>query len=347
MDLTTFKKTSLLAQLVFWGLYFFVVFKLLELNTLNRTSLVLKSIYIVLSYAGISYLNALVLIPKFFSRKKYIHYLFWIILIIVLTPLFYLKFVNIIEISLAIPQESNNSIAYLTRLKFTRILIGVLFFIFISTVIRLIFDFSKNERLKLKIEKERLLIETKYLRSQMNPHFFLNSLNNLQAIIRIYPQKAEKYINTLAEMMRYVTYESKNNKVSLSRDIEYIRNYIYFQKIKDQDITVNLKVKIENDKVTIEPMLLMPFIENAFKYGVVEDAKQNPIIIDITQETNCIHFRCENRINTHVVSNTDPSYSGLGIVNVQDRLKVTYPNKHDFFIEKNKLDFIVDVRLYM
>lgn len=347
MNLTTYKKTSLITQIVFWGLYFFVVFKLLELNNQNRVGILLKSIYLVLSYAGICYLNALVLIPKLFSKKKNLLYAFCILVIIVSTPLLYIKAVNLIEGGLGIPQQPKSTISYITRLKFTRTLIGTLFFIFLSTIIRLVIDFTKKERQKLKIEKERLHIESMYLRSQLNPHFFLNSLNNLQAIIRISPQKSEKYINTLAEMMRYVTYESKNSKVSLKSELQYIKNYIYFQKMKDDDIAVNLNVKIEDDKSIIEPMLLMPFIENAFKYGVVEDAKHNPIIINISQQADCIHFRCENRINRHLLSNTDPSYSGLGIANVQDRLKVTYPKKHDLVIEKTQSDFIVDLKLYI
>lgn len=147
------------------------------------------------------------------------------------------------------------------------------------------------------MEKERLLIETRYLRSQMNPHFFLNALNNLQYINRFLPQEADKYINTLAEMMRYVTYDCRENQVPLAREITYIRHYIYFQQVKDEEIKVEFQVKVRDEQRLIEPMLLMPFVENAFKYALPEGDDGSIIKISIEQDEQGLCFTCENSIN--------------------------------------------------
>jgi LytS/YehU family sensor histidine kinase len=218
-------------------------------------------------------------------------------------------------------------------------------FIFASTIIRLAIDSSIEEKKKIKIEKERLLIEAKYLRTQMNPHFFLNALNNLQSITHLSPEITGEYINVLAEMMRYVTYDCKNNLVSIEKEIAYIKNYIYFQQIKDDDTAVELNIALENYEIKIEPMLLMPFIENAFKYGVLDEKNAHPIKIELSQKNAQLLFHCSNKINLNRNKNNDPSYSGLGIQNVKNRLKVNYPNKHNLNILNNGTEFIVDLSL--
>jgi sensor histidine kinase YesM len=241
--------------------------------------------------------------------------------------------------------SSNQLINNPSRNRFIRILIPTIIFLFGSTTIRLILDFSRNEKQRIQIEKERLLAETKFLRSQMNPHFFLNALNNLNAIIRLFPEKSEKYINTLADMMRYVTYDCKNNWVPIGKEINYIQNYIYSQEIKDEDISITFNINVENENTPIEPMLLMPFVENAFKYGVFDDGKQYPILISLNQNKEKIYFNCKNKINPNAKTNTDPSYSGLGIENVKERLNASYPNKYDLFIDNKDSFFVVKLVL--
>ncbi|WP_231372731.1 sensor histidine kinase [Aureivirga sp. CE67] len=345
MNFTINKKASLIIQVIFWILYFLLVFKLLEINNRNDFKTLFQSICMVLTFASISYFNAFVLIPKLFTRKKYVIYSLIILAIIVITPFFYLWIVKTLQSiiwpientfrTFSFPGRANN--------RFIRLLIPTIIFLFGSTTIRLILDFSKNEKQRIQIEKERLLAETKFLRSQMNPHFFLNALNNLNAIIRLSPDKSEKYINTLADMMRYVTYDCKNNWVPIQKEINYIENYIYSQKIKDDDIVVTFETNIEDENTQIEPMLLMPFIENCFKYGVFDDGKKHPIQINIKQHEGKIYFTCENSINTNAKVNSDPSYSGLGIKNVKERLEVSYASKHDLKI--NIIDNVFKVKL--
>ena len=178
-----------------------------------------------------------------------------------------------------------------------------------------------------------------------NPHFFLNALNNLNSIIRLSPAKSEKYINTLADMMRYITYDCKNDLVSISKEVSYIKDYIYSQEIKDDDLDVIFSVGVENENTQIEPMLLMPFVENAFKYGVLDDTQKSPIEISIRQSNSTINFKCKNKINPNFTPKIRNDYGGLGIKNVKDRLEANYANRHFLQINKNNSFFEVNLVL--
>lgn len=305
----------------------------------------LQTSCMVFAFASISYLNALVFIPKLFSKKKYLVYSFVILVIIVITPVVLLWTMKTIHIYFHAIQNPIRPISNLGQYRFMRILIPTIIFLFGSTTIRLILDFSRNEKQRIQIEKERLFAETKFLRSQMNPHFFLNALNNLNAIIRLSPDKSEKYINTLADMMRYVTYDCKNKWVPIAKEINYIKNYIYAQEIKDEDISAIFEANIEDSNTEIEPMLLIPFVENAFKHGLFGDVKQHPIHISISQYKEKIYFSCKNKANPNAGANTDPSYSGVGIANVKERLEVGYPDRYDLRIINNDSFFIVELAL--
>ncbi len=339
------KNKNIIIQLVFWVLVFLLINRIIGLRGGDAVRTFMDSTVIVFSFAGISYLNIGVLVPQLLNQKKYLLYAIVILGLLIIIPTLFVK-LDLIHI----PQNRHITHRRIHRSifhhpKFVLVFFINSLFIFVSTIIRLSLDFAKKERQRIQSEKERLLIETQYMRSQMNPHFFLNALNNLQYINKLFPKQSEKYINTLAEMMRYVTYDCKKEKVPIKKEVEYIKNYIYFQKIKDDDIKVIFNTNIEDKETLTEPMLMMPFVENAFKYGIFEEAEKNPIIIDIKQDKKAIYFTCKNNINHTVQTNTDPSYSGLGIKNVKDRLNANYPHKHSLEIKHNTEYFAVNLKL--
>ncbi|MGB0869097.1 MAG: sensor histidine kinase [Flavobacteriales bacterium] len=296
-------------------------------------------------FASISYLNALYLIPFFFTKKKYFIYFVIIALLVGFTPIAILWIIKSIYHYYHLTIDSQLSLNNPARNRYIRLLIPTIIFLFSSTTLRLILDFASNERQRIQIEKDRLLAETKFLRSQMNPHFFLNALNNLNAIIRLSPNKSEKYINTLADMMRYVTYDCRKTLVPILQEINYIKNYIYAQQIKDDEKDVTFITEIENKEYQIEPMLLMPFVENAFKHGGEINGIFCPIHISIKQIKSKIHFSCENKINPLSTKNSDPSYSGVGITNVKERLEASYTDMYDLSIIEKESIFLINLVL--
>ncbi|WP_281612912.1 histidine kinase [Flammeovirga sp. SubArs3] len=337
MNFIVNKKGSVAVQIIFWILYYLLVVKLFQENNNAKLDATLQAVVMVVTFAGISYLNTLFFIPQLFTKKRYLTYLFVVLLIITLTPFFLLWISKTIHFySLG---QKNLPIRSLGKHRFLRVLIPTIFFVFGSTILRLILDFTRNETRRVQIEKERLLAENKFLRSQMNPHFFLNALNNLNAVIRLSPDKSEQYITTLANMMRYVTYDCKHSRVPLVKEMDYIKNYLYSQEIKDSDLTATFHVTIENPTAQIEPMLLMPFVENLFKHGYFDGSQSASI--DIRQQENSIWFHCKNGVKPNPSHNSDPAYSGLGIQNVKERLEASYFNKYQLEITNNTIHFEV------
>lgn len=297
-----------------------------------------RTVIIVITYMAIVYVNYFVLIPNLLKKKKQFIYGLSLLLLIIIIPYFFVEFdiVHALHKSshlVKVNYPQNNKPLYTTLFLIT------LLFIFVSSIIKLVIDAFKQEQDKNIAEKEHLVVENKYMRSQMNPHFFLNALNNLKAINKIAPKQSDKYIDTLANMMRYVTYDCENDTVALKKDIAYIKNYIYFQQVKDKDIKCHISIDVKNEEFLIEPMLLMPFIENAFKYGKFDG--NDKLLINIKQSKSELLFYCSNVIDISRVSMRDPSYSGLGIQNVEDRLKIIYPNKYSLKTESKNSTFTV------
>jgi two-component system LytT family sensor kinase len=212
----------------------------------------------------------------------------------------------------------------------------------ISTIIKTLSEFYDDQQNKLITENQRTATELNYLRNQTNPHFLFNSLNSIYSLAHKKSDLVPDAIVTLSEMMRYMLYETDNKSVLLEKEINYIKNYIELQKLRLNNIE-NISINIHGntkDKY-IEPMLLISFIENAFKYGT--DYKGSAFVkIVIRIEDNTLHFWIENKIANH---KKDPENSGIGLANIKNRLTLLYPNTHQ--LELTSVDSKYTVNLVL
>jgi hypothetical protein len=194
-------------------------------------------------------------------------------------------------------------------------------------------------------EQEKLNTELSYLKAQINPHFLFNTLNSIYAqTLEENAEKSAQSIITLSQMMRYVITESHNTTVALHKELEYINSYIQLQKNRLTN-TVNISFQIKTDEQTanqeIAPMLLISFIENAFKYGVNPE-KKSDIYIGITGTANTLLFSVKNNIlNNHKHTESN----GLGLRNAVKRLEMIYPAKHQLHINQTNTDFEVSLKI--
>ena len=189
-------------------------------------------------------------------------------------------------------------------------------------------------KLKAEMKVKNYEMELALMKAQMNPHFLFNTINNIDMLIQKDASKASEYLNKLSGIMRFTLYETKNQKIALDKELSYIEKYIDLQKIRTTNLNyVKYDVKGSPGNLLIEPMLFIPFIENAFKHSEnkkVEDA----IIISFVIEKNKIEFSCENAYSTD--AQLKPEYGGLGNELIQRRLALLYPGKHTFeVINKN------------
>ncbi len=204
--------------------------------------------------------------------------------------------------------------------------------LFISTFFFLIMRDRELQQKKLDLINQNLEFEMKFLKSQINPHFLFNALNNIYALSIIKAANTPDMILKLSDMLRFTIYDSDNQRVKLGKELTYIKNFIDFQRLK-MDTEPNLMVNIDqcNNELTIEPMLLIPFIENSFKHSHIENTQRGWIKLKINTEGAKIYFSVSNSVLPTTISRDVPG--GIGIENVRKRLELLYPGKFDLKIE--------------
>jgi two-component system LytT family sensor kinase len=280
------------------------------------------------------YFNIYVLLPRFVSTKKYFLYFFSLFLCLI--------FLSLVEIAFFSISEDAGHFNLYGFITFN--LFPFLFIIVAGSAYRLFVDRINEEKHSKEREAEHLKSELSFLRSQISPHFMFNVINNIVALARKKSDLVEPSLIQLSQIMRYFLYESNADKVPLEKEVEYLRNYISLQQ---QRFGTSLKVNFQASGIAganeIEPMLLIPFVENAFKHS---DLKNGSIDIDLKVENNRLRFCVENPfLETDEMKD---EVSGIGLVNVQRRLNLLYGKDHVLDIAKaeGKFKIRLDLKLH-
>lgn len=207
-----------------------------------------------------------------------------------------------------------------------------------------------EEIISLKTELGKADANLNFLKSQINPHFLFNALNTLYGTAL--QEKADRTgegIQKLGDMMRFMLQENMEDKILLSKDVDYLNNYIALQKLRtsvSEDITIHTEIEEQTNHLYISPMLLIPFVENAFKHGI---SLQSPSHIKISLQTSgqTLYFDVHNSLHTKTENDPEKSHSGIGLQNVQQRLALLYPDQHELIIRKNAKDFFIHLTLQL
>lgn len=217
-----------------------------------------------------------------------------------------------------------------------------LFMVFLSLGLRLLERQSKIEKMQEEMEKAKLNAELAFLKNQISPHFFFNTLNNIYSLIGINAEDSQKAVLKLSKLMRYLLYESEHGNTKLSNEIDFMRNYIDLMKLRMSE-KVSLKVNFPDtyDDVSIPPLLFIPFIENSFKHGI---SYRNNSFIDIVlfATDGKIDFRCTNSI---VAGHTEDDQPGIGLENIRKRLNLLFPGSHTLTINRGNDEFEVILQI--
>ena len=210
----------------------------------------------------------------------------------------------------------------------------------ITTFIKLVKDWISLQDLNLKlvkIEQQKLEAELKTLKGQLNPHFLFNSLNNIYSLALIKCEKVPELILKLADLMRHIIYESKENFILLEKELEFVQNFIDLQRIRTSEKTkINYTIEGEIPSAKIAPLLFEPFIDNAFKHGLPGSVTNDFIEIHFDfSSKNKLRFTIANNYSEFLIPKK--KNSGIGLENVKQRLKLLYqPNEFDLHIEKSQ-----------
>jgi LytS/YehU family sensor histidine kinase len=261
-----------------------------------------------------------------------------------LTDYYYAGFSGVLELHFdtiksdlsgeALKFNVEKSLPYLAYLAYfiDDMLINTLFW-FLSFAYILPLETVKNRALKDRLEREKLEAEVKFLKAQINPHTLFNGINSIYHLIDKDKDKAKEILVRFSDLLRYQIYDCSDDKISLSHEIQFLENYFDLEKIrKGADVEIEFDYNIhETGNLKIAPLLLIPFVENAFKYVSNHDKKDLNFIkskIIITGQE--LHFYIENSVED--TEKNDLKNSGIGLQNVKQRLQLIYPDKHELKI---------------
>ena len=345
-----------LYQGFFWSVFWFITLCVLNLeDELNsqfwkRTTLTVFGVFIVV------YINLVWLLPKFYYRKKYALYVFLslgMLLAVVWsihsdhlpwnqdmsTSDMQIEETGEIAFEQRPFKKESDSFRWLFR-NLPLLFISLLGSSFIS-VSRFIQE-KQNETISL--QKAKLETELKFLKSQINPHFLFNSLNNVYSLTVMQSEKAPDQLLKLSNILRYMLYDSNQEKVPLKREIHYIEDYLNLVKLKDsRGMNIRFKMDIENEDLMIAPLLFIPFLENAVKHSQIEDLNNGYIEIELTTLGNELDLRIDNSIPSKTYSKD--GVGGIGLANIKQRLVILYPEKHNLVLKHTDAIFSVNLSL--
>ena len=297
---------------------------------------------IILSFPFIIfYVNYLFLVPKLVRHKKTVLYVIAIIVLFtVLSPIH--RYVY----AVLLPKHFGwYSYVYIDKLNFWLSFQTLLFenyvYIFFSIAFSYVNDYFETQKKQQELEKEQAITELAYLKSQINPHFLFNTLNDIYALTYRQAKEAPEAVLKLSALLRYMLRESNERYAPLEKEIDYIKNVIELYEIGQKGTAfINLEINGLIKQQEIAPLILINFVENAFKHGVADDPS-NPINISISAQHDSLSFKITNKKNDDYKDKT----GGIGLSNVQRRLTLLYPGRHTLLVIDENDIFTVDLTI--
>lgn len=334
------KIKSPIYHVAFWLVAYLSWVFILGNNTLVLSHAITIQFCYLVFIAGNYYFNAVYTIPHLLSKKKYV--------------LFGLSFLGgvLLGAILRVPvsllvnrylfKVDTSQFNYLS--VFFASFINILFWLVLIVAAKLILERIRSQRYIEQIENEKAVNELNFLRAQFNPHFLFNSINSIYAHIDKSNKPAREMLLVFSDMLRYQLYECNVEQIALDKEISYIKNYIALQKGRmDERVVVNFCATGVDEQIQIAPLILITFIENAFKYVGFNDGRENVIDIKLTHDKWGLLFTISNTKDSFI-RHTEGS-SGLGIANAKRRLELLYPGKHALQITDRECDYTVSLTI--
>lgn len=294
------------------------------------------------------FINIELLIPKLLLKKEYSVYFIsvFLILFLFLVISYVINYLPSFHI-MGRPHFPNRPLPpppkRISIWLFHQIVINILV-IGLGTGLKMSRQWFYNEKQKKELEKENLKSELAFLKTQISPHFFLNTLNNIHALTEINVKDAQKAIIELSKMMRYLLYESERGNTTLQKEIEFLRNYIELMKRRIADgVVIDVKIPDKVKDISLPPLLFISFIENAFKYGISYKNKSFIKIELMLISNKELLFTCANsKIKSEQVETPD---SGIGLKNIKKRLDLLFNDTYSLLIDDTENEYKIILKI--
>ena len=329
-----------LHHFLFW-LGVFGVWYYLRYQDYNTDEIALKITFVKVSaLATAVYITNYLLIPGFLYKKKYLFavggFLF---------PILASSIVNVFLMAESMNQPNLFSLTGNLKTRLYENLISDFFLVLTGATFKLIYDYMQMQQRLAEIAKEKAETELNFLKSQINPHFLFNSLNSVYFLIDKDNPEARNALPKFSEMLRYQLYEMMNGQnIPIEKEIRYLEDYVDLQKLrKDEKYSVQFDCSPEVKGFSIEPLLLIPFVENAFKHISHSSDKINFIQLSMHRSNGEFQFSIKNSKETN--QRITEQHVGIGLNNVKRRLELLYPGNYDLQIQDFDETFSVDLKL--
>ncbi|MEH6537740.1 MAG: histidine kinase [Psychroserpens sp.] len=296
--------------------------------------------------ACIFYIQVFWLVPKYFIQHKnkrfWVNTILLLAVVTIIETLFDLQLADTLELD-SIKKEHPEDLFFIFLFLNT---LAHLFYSLVGFLYRFQFEYFKSEKSKSNLLLETREAELKYLRAQLNPHFLFNAINSVYHLIGKDDPKAKKTLLQFSDLLRYQLYESNTKYISVIKELENLKQYIKIEGVrKGEDISLSYAINYDNSQKQIVPLLLIPFIENAFKHcSNHSKSSDNVIDISIEEDENMLILKVNN---SYDIKPTNEVAGGLGLKNVKRRLALLYPSHHQLDITTQNGLFSVHLELHL
>lgn len=287
------------------------------------------------------YITNYLLIPRLLYRKRYV--LFALTFLLMITGLSWFKMYLEGQI---MNRPSLFNVFNDTKRRFYDNVIPHILLVSTGAAIKLLVDYARSQRRLGEMSKEKAEAELNFLRSQINPHFLFNSLNAIYFLIDKHNTAARQTLLQFSDLLRYQLYDCNEDTIGIEKEVAYLQDYIRLQQLrKDQHYDVQVSVDPAVNGFSITPLLLIPFVENAFKHLSHHTDRRNYVVVSMSRRNGSFQFVVENSKEPWQRS-TEPS-GGIGLNNVKRRLELLYPGKYELQIDHNDATFKVALNLQL
>ncbi len=323
--LIRYKFHHVLFWLVVFGLWYYLRYQDFASNAMALKVTAVK----VIDLALLVYITNLFLIPKFLYRKQYVIFSIIYFTTIAASSLWKINIIGHILMN----QDFNIWDNFKTRI-YDNFIPHVLL-VSTGAAFKILTDYAKAQRHIGEMAKEKAEAELNFLKQQINPHFLFNSLNSVFFLIDKKNEEARNALHRFSDMLRYQLYECNGEKIQVEKEISYLNDYVNLQRLRKGE---NFKIAFNQSRSVkdflIEPLLLIPFVENSFKHLSHFDKESNEVRIDISRVSGSMFLEVSNTTNGKNIEENDRG--GIGLINVKRRLELLYPGKHILNISENQ-----------
>lgn len=326
---------------LFWIVLLVIMVALGYENVHDLSFVVGNELVSLVFHIAVVYFNLFYLIPRYLAKNVLLYLSLLLLTCMVVTPIrmlvLYLKFSGM-------PYYQDQLVREQGMLLLGSFLVGLL-----STVFRVITDWWRYQREKQKLMTQTIQTELRFLKSQINPHFLFNTLNNLYALTLKKSDKAPEIVLKLSEIMRYMLYECNERRVLLSKEIQYIYNYLDLERLRqptNADIRFTTEGKISDQMVA--PLIFVPFLENSFKHGLNLHTQGGGYVrLHLAVHRDDLEFFIENSKAERIPRQEHPKSGGIGLANVRQRLELLYPGSYNLIVEDEPHRYAVTLQLQL